>query len=502
MQHIINKQIIDLRIAKNLDAFRIQQAVSDHYRQHLMPLLEKEFDSIAGPDEAVLIDRMEIDLGELTEAEIANVTISDYITNKIIKQVAENLKSSNTSGENVSVRKAAGINSSRQWLFYMEKGYLPWSLLQITERWHTQVQEALATDYNSIEELRKMILNNKNIAQRIVHQHPTSFLVKLTAILTAENQSTLQDAIAEIQTVLNVFSGTAKATGQIKEISEKQLWQEVVATAALQSNIKSTVQISEALLKNHVPMNESATKENIAAVKPQVKILLPAILQMEKEISAKSKLKNEDVRQKKNDAPKEELPAADQSLLKKDDTDETSPIRKDAVHEINEEGIFIQHAGLVLIHPFLATLLNRLGLVSEKKFIDGQAREKALFLLHYIVTGSAVAEEHELLLPKILCGHSLEEPVAKEMQFSDEEREEADSLLKAVIGQWSILKNTSPEGLRETFLKRSGKVFTKNDSIHIQVESGPVDMLLDHLPWNLSIIKLPWIKDIIKVEWR
>jgi hypothetical protein len=80
MQHIINKQIIDLRIAKSLDAFRIQQAVSDHYRQHLMPLLEKEFDSIAGADEAVLIDRMEIDLGELTEAEIANVTISDYIS--------------------------------------------------------------------------------------------------------------------------------------------------------------------------------------------------------------------------------------------------------------------------------------------------------------------------------------------------------------------------------------------------------------------------------------
>ena len=210
---------------------------------------------------------------------------------------------------------------------------------------------------------------------------------------------------------------------------------------------------------------------------------------LKKKQSKKAGLKKE-----KNDSVKEELPIADQPLIKED--------KKAISHVIDEEGIFIQHAGLVIMHPFLTTLFSRLGLVSEKKFINGQAREKAVFLLHYIVTGSTVAEEHELLLPKVLCGHPLEEPVVSEMQFSDEEREEADSLLKAVIGQWGKLGNTSPEGLRETFLKRAGKIFTKNDSIHIQVESGPVDMLLDHLPWNLSIIKLPWIKDIIKVEWR
>jgi hypothetical protein len=500
MQHIINKQIIDLRIAKSLDAFRIQQAVSDHYRQHLVPLLEKEFDRIAGPDEAVLIDRLEIDLGELTEAEIANVTINDYITNKIIKQFTESLKGGNASGKNVSVKKAARINSSRQWLFYMQKGYLPWSLLQITEHWHTQVLEAFATDYSSIEELRKAILNNQNVVRRIVQQHTISFLVKLTEILTAENQATLPEAIAETQ----MLSSTIKAGGQVKEITENQLWQEVIAIAALQSNIKSTVQISEVLLKKYISVNEPVTKESIAAVKPKAKILLPAILKIEKEISVESKSKNKDSKQRENDPFTEKLPVADQlqAFGKKDEITEMSSIRKDAVHAIDEEGIFIQHAGLVLIHPFLATLFNRLGLVSEKKFIDVQAREKAVFLLHYIVTGSVIAEEHELLLPKILCGHPLEEPVVKEMQFSDEEREEADSLLKAVIGQWSILKSTSPEGLRDTFLKRAGKIFTKNDSIHIQVESGPVDMLLDHLPWNLSIIKLPWIKDIIKVEWR
>jgi hypothetical protein len=498
MQHIINKQIIDLRIAKSLDAFRIQQAVSDHYRQHLMPLLEKEFDSIAGPDEAVLIDRMEIDLGELTEAEIANVTISDYIADKIIKQVAETLKGGNASNKNVLVKKSAIINSSRQWLFYMEKGYLPWSLLQITESWHAQVLEALATDYGSIEELRKAILDNKNVALRIVSQHTEPFLVKLTEILTAENQATLPDAVAEMQIALNVLLGVRETTAHVKKVSEKQLWQELMVIAAMQSGIKSTVQLSEVLFKKHIAVHESITKitkESVAAVKPQVKILLPVILQMEKEISAEKKQsKKANLEKEKNDSAKEELLIADHVLNKEDS--------KAISHAIDDKGIFIQHAGLVITHPFLATLFNRLGLVSEKQFINWEAREKAVFLLHYIVTGNIAADEHDLLLPKVFCGYPLEEPVVKEMQFSDGEREEADSLLKAVIGQWSKLGNTSPEGLRETFLKRAGKIFTKNDSIHIQVESGPVDILLDHLPWNLSIIKLPWIKDIIKVEWR
>lgn len=495
MQHIIKKQIIDLRIAKDLDAFRIQQAVSDHYRQHLVPLIEKEFDGIAGPDETVLIDRLEIDLGELTEKEVSNIAIGDYIRDKIIRQVTENLKSSNASAENISIRKSVALNSSRQWLYYMQKGYLPWSLLQITEDWHAQVLEALATDYISIEELKKAMLADKHVALRIVQQHTTPFLIKLTEILTAQNQSALHEALAEIQVVLKMLSVNNEASHPLKEVSEKQLWQELIMITASRSDVRSTLQISEALLKKNITIDEHVTGKSMAAIKQQVKILLPVIMQMEKEINAqKGQSKKINLKPEENNSKEAAFPIKEADLMKE---------YKTAINSaIDEEGIFIQNAGLVLTHPFIATLFNRLGLMSEKKFINMQAREKAVFLLHYIVTGNAAAEEHHLLLPKVLCGYPLEEPVVQEMEFSGQEKEEADDLLKAIIQQWSILNRTSPEGLRETFLKRAGKIFTKNDSIRIQVESGPVDMLLDHLPWSLSMIKLPWIKDVINVEWR
>ena len=62
MRHIIKKQEIDLLINKKLDAFNIQQQVSEHYWSHILPVLEKEFDKISNQEEIVYIERLEIDL--------------------------------------------------------------------------------------------------------------------------------------------------------------------------------------------------------------------------------------------------------------------------------------------------------------------------------------------------------------------------------------------------------------------------------------------------------
>ena len=75
-------------------------------------------------------------------------------------------------------------------------------------------------------------------------------------------------------------------------------------------------------------------------------------------------------------------------------------------------------------------------------------------------------------------------------------------MLEAVIEQWPVLKNTSIAGLREAFLQRNGKLFSKNDKLHLQVEASTLDVLLDQLPWNLSMIKLPWMKGLLRVDWR
>jgi hypothetical protein len=78
---------------------------------------------------------------------------------------------------------------------------------------------------------------------------------------------------------------------------------------------------------------------------------------------------------------------------------------------------------------------------------------------------------------------------------------EVDEMLLSLIEYWAVLKNTSIDGLRESFLKRNGKLSRLNDEWLLQVEQKPFDMLVQQLPWSISMIKLPWMTHLLKTEW-
>ena len=164
------------------------------------------------------------------------------------------------------------------------------------------------------------------------------------------------------------------------------------------------------------------------------------------------------------------------------------------------EGIYVENAGLILLHPFLPQFFEALDIATEDKLLQS---ERALCLLHFLTTGQLIAPEYELVLPKILCNVPLGTTVAADVALTAVEQEEASALLQAVIRHWEALRNTSPDGLRGTFLIRPGKVTFRDDGDWLlQVESNTFDILLDQLPWGISMIKLPWMEKMLWVEWR
>jgi hypothetical protein len=80
-------------------------------------------------------------------------------------------------------------------------------------------------------------------------------------------------------------------------------------------------------------------------------------------------------------------------------------------------------------------------------------------------------------------------------------KDESETLLKAAIKHWSALKNTSPDGLREGFLQREGKLILNDFQDRLIVESKAQDVLLSYLPWGYSIFKLAWMKGALYIEW-
>ncbi|HTN06765.1 contractile injection system tape measure protein [Agriterribacter sp.] len=432
MQHLIKKQVINLQLNKETDAFRVQQTVSTCYRQHLLPLLENIFNEMSSADEVIHIDHLEIDLGMVSEEEMIKGDWGNTVLLKIKEQLYRQVKKNRE--VKADKQETVAFNSCRQWLFYMQKGYLSWNTMQVNDVWYEQVLGTLAVDFESIAALRRLIRQQYAVIRRIAGQHKEKFLLQLLTVLTAGNQQELAERINEMQRQFIAKTKPVPTPVQVKEYREK-LWERLIFLAA------------------------GSKKELHAEL---------LIKEMEKPRDA-------DI-----------LPAPEPTGEEK----------------IDNDGLFVYDAGMVLIHPFLSALFNRLQWLSQGKFNDEHCRQKALYVLHYAATGREEAEEYELVVPKILCNWPLAMPVQKDMELKKEELLEADNMLRAVIDQWKVLQNTSPDGLREGFLQRKGKYFKRNDKRYLQIESTSIDVLLDQLPWNLGIIKLPWMKDMLWVEWR
>jgi hypothetical protein len=171
----------------------------------------------------------------------------------------------------------------------------------------------------------------------------------------------------------------------------------------------------------------------------------------------------------------------------------------------DNEAIYIANAGLVLLANYAPRLFTMLGLVADNDFVDMAARYRAVHCLAYLSDGHAQSEEHAWVLNKLLCGISIDEPVPPAGAL-DDVRGTLDGLLLAVVAHWKALGNTTPDGLRKTFLCRIGRLVEHEayDSQHwrMKVQPGSFDLLLDRLPWTYGTIKLPWMKGAIHVDWR
>ncbi len=164
--------------------------------------------------------------------------------------------------------------------------------------------------------------------------------------------------------------------------------------------------------------------------------------------------------------------------------------------------IYVDHAGLVLLHPFLERFFGYAGLLDERRrFVSEAMRARAIHLLYHVATGAEEPAENEATLCKVMCGLAVHEPLVRRLHLRSEEREESKHLLEAVVQHWGKLGNTSPQGLREGFLQRQGKLVPEPNRWHLVVEQRSIDVLLDSLPWSLTVVRLPWMESPLYIDW-
>lgn len=168
------------------------------------------------------------------------------------------------------------------------------------------------------------------------------------------------------------------------------------------------------------------------------------------------------------------------------------------------EPFYVGNAGAILLWPFLSRYFQTLGLLEQNSFRSEEEQSRAIHLVQYLATGKLEAPEHELLLNKLLCGARPEEPLHPVTAVTEAEEDLSRQLLNSVIRTWEKIRNTSINGLRQSFLLREGQLLRRDsdDSWMLTVSTRSYDMLLDSLPWRLSLVRQPWMQTTLHVKWR
>jgi hypothetical protein len=165
---------------------------------------------------------------------------------------------------------------------------------------------------------------------------------------------------------------------------------------------------------------------------------------------------------------------------------------------------YVGNAGAILLWPFLSRYFQMLALLEKNSFRGEEEQSRAIHLVQYLATGKLEAPEHELLLNKLLCGARPEQPLHPVTAVTAVEEDISRQLLNSVIQAWEKIRNTSVDGLRQSFLVREGQLLRRDsdDSWLLTVSARSYDMLLDSLPWRLSLVRQPWMQTALHVKWR
>jgi hypothetical protein len=450
-KHIILKQVIDLEYHGEIDRSALKRQVSDWCHRELIPQIKEQLGKLRTKGKVYKIDKLEITLQvDATGNWLANAT--PHIVQQLHNQVESEIQKYHDGAPLPPATSQQLFVEA--FIYFLQHGHLPWwSPVSTHHVWQEELENLLITGFGDNAKARLLrILKQPVVQQRVLYQVPDELFIKLMVQVNAGIEKQITNLINDIKglvkdaeerkTVCTIFRQSVMAC--IYEAGQQPFAEHVYAHFVHQLSASGHLQ--------HIPINKE--KYSTAA------------------------------RGTAGKENKENIEGNEIEFVLADD-----PV------QIKQEGIYIQNAGLIIVASLLPALFKKLALFDGFAITD---TNRAVCLVQYLASGRERIAEFELGLAKILCGLDTDTPVDTYIRLTKEEKQAINDLLVSVIEYWEVLKNTSPEGLQQTFLQRPGKLQLVNNEWVLQVEQKPWDVLLPHLPWNIDITKLPWMPYLLK----
>jgi hypothetical protein len=515
-KHIIRSLIFDISVPTQEEAIAMQSRLSTFAEQVVPAILTEAIAPYDRADTVIYIERLEIDLGTL---QLDNLEF--HFREQLIEKLAKCLPESLGNFNNLSVAIAQSPQTvclMEQWQHFLIHGNLPWNAdREAFQDIDSMVITWIDTERPIFTKLIQQIIPIAHARQRFIFnlQEDTLFRI-LNTYLSIE--------IADLQILKSVINWLSEYRQRFAiTVNQKQLIFEIplLQIAALET-IKIEILFKKWLEKKLNPhrfysrehwMNfwKLITAE-LPISYPKESIFLKMILVKHMEAIAPQILQTSPESNIADSIDKKESQAVGTSFV---DTGELNTVEIDTFDLITSENRqtfspktyqtettwFIHNSGLVLLYPYLKRYLEKLNLVKDNQFVSITHQLQAIHELEFLVRGHQPYREYDLVLNKVLCGVPLSEPIDIDFQNENFAETEAEQLLQSAIRNWTIIKNTSVDGFRRSFLMREGKLIQKENSWTLICDRKGYDVLLERLPYPIYVVKLTWMDRPLYVEW-
>jgi len=380
--------------------------------------------------------------------------------------------------------------------YYFEKGALPPAIANFSVK--------------QLEQLIEIGLTEKPLSTRdILVKH---FIKKQVRRTTAKTFATpiLLRFIARIQPVNKPFYAFAELMLSVAAKVKSSLIDESIKTFllfyAVTANEPFEPEKTYRILLKHIAREQSILLKEVAE---QLKASF-------KKVSGKSTTATSSTKKKKDAEPTnltETLQRLTDVLIieyKRKPQRKFNPKTKEEIEKFRQENIkdnepiFIENAGIILLYPIMRIAFKMLGYLTPlKTFKDVHSAFRAIHFLQYTATKQYKnVPEYSLALNKLLCGVPFGAPLETDIELTDKEKEMADELIRQLIMKWPMVKNSSVEGFRNSFLIRDGSLVKRGAVWVLNVNKESFDIVLQSYPWGLSLIKFQWMKEYsLTTEW-
>lgn len=510
-KNIIKKMQIEVQAPSVAIGTQLKDKIGDFFKDEIIPEMDVELEVLAKqfPERIVRFDQIKLDLS-LTES----FTLRE-LKPLLIKQLKEQISKADNTAYAINFTHSQLLSTSKNesdaFLFFIETGTYPWwydskkvftialfqkmleipsfseELRQKLKQKHIQKRIIFQFDFEMIEAIYHVLAERKGIQHlsKTVSQSLEFQSLKVPFWTAVFDYSITRKDVSLLQKLDVIVSSNSKKSKKIK--SKKYQ----VETSIMKETSKLFTYISELL------------NLGIVLIKTKQKNIR---LSVDKNTSPSASKKLNDATLKSIESLTVTYNLVDSKPIEDEHIDiENAHIK--ALSKASEEGILIDNAGLVLLHPYIPQLFEQMGFLSEdseekkKKTIHPKKIARAIHTLHYLACKKEHPYEHELVVEKYLCGFPLGHSLERMITLTNEEKTHCTSLLSAVLTHWKALKTNHIELLQNEFLAREGKLFIDKTSEKIYVQRKAQDILLDQLPWNLTLAKLPWKQNIIHIEW-